>query len=765
MTPDDPKLTAYALGELSPSEAAAVEKEIQNSKELQDAVGQIRSANEALVFEFAVEPIRALTNDQRREIFTGDAIEPEIGEGADVEGTSGVRFAPIDDAPVGNQSRGQKIVAFARSYRVALATAALVVVGFCVGAVLYPDEAPVVANGAEGEPKKIVPVSVGAESQLEVHEGVPDAFEVEPLDSRTVTNNLKEALGVSELVDRSEGSVAAATETPEDGKEVEGPSLFIGVVPAEVKGSETVEEPKIVIVDPRSYVQSHGINDGPEPPEGHKAKPVVDEPTIDNPFFPAVDYPISTLPSFVDTASYLNLRRYLTQKETLPPRDAVFIEEMVNYFDYDYSDSKDGVFSIHVETAECPWNEKHHLVRVGVKGRSERLSERRPTHLTFLVDVSESMRKPGRLDRIQSVAEELIATLRDQDFVSIVVHGDVDGLVLPPTPGRKTQVIRDAFKQLENGGATEQGTGLDLAFAMAMRTTSKRVTNRVVWVTDGNLIEDAEADRIAKRVENRAKRDGIETMVLGLGAGRLNESLLSKMSGRGMGEYFYLDTESEARRVFRERVAASNVPLAKELALEARFNPSLVDHYRLIGFANRPVNPETAEGADRHAVSVRHGHELTALYEVELVPEKLREAKETKKEYAKSSDSGNTGYSQAFGSPSFGSRSDQVLLAVDLRYRLPKDVDFRQYILNVNDRSKSWSQSSPDFQFAAAVSAFGMLLRDSEYKGDISYADIVELAERALGDNDVNDKHGYRREFIELVKRSKDLVVAKSKSE
>ncbi|MEM9659273.1 MAG: von Willebrand factor type A domain-containing protein, partial [Planctomycetota bacterium] len=446
----------------------------------------------------------------------------------------------------------------------------------------------------------------------------------------------------------------------------------------------------------------------------------------------------------VDTASYANVRQFLVQSHQLPPADAVRVEELVNYFPYDYSPpTDDAPFAAHVESAGCPWNAQHRLVRIGVKGR-ELLREKRPqSNLVFLIDVSGSMNEPAKLPLLVHGMKRLARQLGENDRVAIVVYASSQGLALPSTPGTKQQEILAALDRLRAGGSTAGGAGVQLAYQIAADHFVEGGVNRVVLCTDGDfnvgVTSNAELERMA---EKRAKETGVFLTVLGFGRGNLNDAMMEKISGKGNGNYYYVDNQSEAEKVLVAEMTGTLVTIAKDVKIQVDFNPAEVAGYRLIGYANRLLNKEDFKDDAKDAGEIGAGHTVTALYEVVPAGEQVETPQVDESKYV----------SPAALRPDAASTGE--LLTLKIRYKQPDADEGVELEFPVTDGGQKFAQSSDDFQFAAAVAAFGMLLRDSPYAGDATLAGVREIAESAAKNR---DPHGYRAEFVSLVERAEEI--------
>ncbi len=479
---------------------------------------------------------------------------------------------------------------------------------------------------------------------------------------------------------------------------------------------------------------------------------------------------VSTFSIDVDTASYANVRQFLMDLRQLPPPDAVRIEELVNYFDYDYAipRTKDGrPFAAHVEVAGCPWAPEHRLVRIGVKGREIKRDKRPPSNLVFLVDVSGSMDAPNKLPLVVDGLRQLIRELGENDRVAIVVYASSEGLALESTRGDNQAAILGALDRLRAGGSTAGGAGIQLAYQLAEDHFIRGGTNRVVLCTDGDfnvgVTNTAELERL---VTQKAKETGVFLSVLGFGRGNLNDAMMQTIADRGNGNHHYVDNLREARKVLVEEMTGTLITIAKDVKIQVEFNPAQVAGYRLLGYENRLLRTEDFSDDRKDAGEIGAGHTVTALYEMIPAgkPVGLPAADELK--YQPTPNVRRTILSvdeQAASEGAAKKETDKIvhptsilsgeLLTLKMRYKEPAGETSRKLEWPITDAGAAFSDASDDFQFAAAVASFGLLLRDSQFKGDATYDAVGEIAGSNLG----SDPHGYRAEFVELVRRAKEL--------
>ena len=461
------------------------------------------------------------------------------------------------------------------------------------------------------------------------------------------------------------------------------------------------------------------------------------EPLSDNPFLGVTENPLSTFSIDVDTASYANVRRFL-DNGTLPPKDAVRIEELVNYFDYDYSGPKNNKpFAANFEIAEAPWNPEHRLLRIGLKGREIDRQERPDSNLVFLLDVSGSMSAANKLPLLKDSMDLLVDRLTESDRVAIVVYASNTRLVLPSTGGDQKSRIRRAIDRLNAGGSTNGASGIQLAYETAQKNFIEGGVNRIILATDGDFnVGITSRGDLSRLIEEKAE-SGIYLSALGFGMGNYKDDTLELLADKGRGNYAYIDTIDEAKKVLVEQMSATLVPIAKDVKIQVEFNPRHVSAYRLIGYEDRAMPKEDFNDDSKQAGVVGAGHAVTALYE--LVPAGAAREKPgvDPLKYQKPPQ------------PSSSADSDEWL-TVKIRSKDPEKDTSVLTQFTVKESGEEFREASQDFKFAAAVAAFGMVLRDSEYKGSADMERALEWAKEGTG----ADKHGYRHEFIRLIHRA-----------
>lgn len=462
----------------------------------------------------------------------------------------------------------------------------------------------------------------------------------------------------------------------------------------------------------------------------------------ENAFQTALDRPLSTFSIDVDKASYSNMRRFLNNNQ-LPPTDAVRIEELVNYFNYDYPEPTGKIpFSVSTEMSDCPWNPQHKLVQIGLKGKTVAKNQMPASNLVFLLDVSGSMGQPNKLPLLKSAFKLLTQQLRAEDRVSIVVYAGASGVILNPTSGRHTQQIMTALDRLEAGGGTAGAQGIQLAYQLAEKAFIPNGNNRVILATDGDFnIGIRNTDELIKLIENKRK-SGIFLSVLGFGMGNYKDHRMEQIADKGNGNYAYIDNIREAKKVLVEEMTSTLFTIAKDVKIQVEFNPIKVHSYRLIGYENRMLKKEDFNDDTKDAGEIGAGHTVTALYEI--VP----------KDAAEVTDSNVDELRYQTSRAKLASHITKEWMTVKLRYKDPKSEVSKKSVFRVANKGLKWQDTSDNFQFSAAVASFGMLLKDSEFKGNTSFQKIENWALNSLG----KDEYGYRTEFMELVGKAKSIA-------
>lgn len=450
--------------------------------------------------------------------------------------------------------------------------------------------------------------------------------------------------------------------------------------------------------------------------------------------------PLSTFSIDVDNASYSNVRRFINNGQ-MPPVDAVRIEEMINYFAYSYPEpTGEHPFSVYTEVATCPWNSRNLLLHVGLKGKSIDKRELPASNIVFLIDVSGSMEDPNKLPLLKSAFRMLVNELRPIDRVAIVVYAGAAGVVLESTPGNRKETIISSLDRLQAGGSTAGGAGLRLAYEIAARNFIDGGNNRIILATDGDFNVGSSSNAEMERMIEKERDRGVFITVLGFGMGNYKDDKMEIIANKGNGNYAYIDNIQEARKVLVKEFGGTLFTIAKDVKFQIEFNPANVESYRLIGYENRLLNDEDFNNDKKDAGEMGSGHTVTALYEI--VPS--------------GREGGNTGVdplkyqSQRQVVTATGSE----LVTIKMRYKEPAGSQSRLFEEVVRTGERSFDRASENFRFSASVAAFGMMLRNSEYKGDLTYKRVIEMATSARG----SDSDGYRAEFIRLVSSASEMT-------
>ncbi len=456
----------------------------------------------------------------------------------------------------------------------------------------------------------------------------------------------------------------------------------------------------------------------------------------ENRFLNSSQTPLSTFSIDVDTASYSNLRRYLTTGQ-LPPVDAVRIEEMINYFSYELPEPNgEEPFSISTEIAKCPWNSKHYLAMIGLQAKKINANELPASNLIFLLDVSGSMNDEMKLPLLKKSFNLLVEQLSARDRVSIVVYAGASGVVLDGAEGNETEKILSAINNLNAGGSTAGAEGIELAYKLANEYYIEGGNNRVILATDGDFNVGVSSEGELSRLIEKKRNEGIFLSVLGFGTGNIKDNKMEALADKGNGNYAYIDSLMEAKKVLVTEMGGTLFTVAKDVKIQVEFNPSKVSEYRLVGYDNRLLRNEDFNDDTKDAGEIGAGHNVIAFYE--LVPVGSIGSTNTEELKYQKVESTNEWHNE--------------WMEVRLRYKEPEGLLSKKLVVPVTDENAK-SRPSIDFRFAASVAELGLLLKNSEFKADASYENLISEAENSLG----NDKEGYRKQFLELVEMAKYL--------
>ncbi|MFO1010464.1 MAG: von Willebrand factor type A domain-containing protein [Planctomycetota bacterium] len=466
-------------------------------------------------------------------------------------------------------------------------------------------------------------------------------------------------------------------------------------------------------------------------------------PIVENPFKLAAQEPLSTFSADVDTASYANVRRYLNSG-TLPPPDAVRVEELLNYFRYEYpKPDGEAPFSVTTRVASCPWAPTHQLVQIGLRGEEIDVAKRQPSNLVFLIDVSGSMDQPDKLPLLVRSMKLLVEQLDGRDRIAMVVYAGASGVVLPSTTCDYKSVIVNALDALQAGGSTNGAAGIELAYQIAQANFTQEGQNRVILCTDGDFNVGVTDDGSLVRMIEEKRKSGVFLSVLGFGTGNTKDAKMELLADKGNGNYAYIDTLNEARKVLVSEMGGTLVTIAKDVKLQLEFNPAEVQAWRLIGYENRVLAHQDFNDDTKDAGEIGAGHTVTALYEIVPVGVPFQVPGVDPLKY------------QATTSPTAAARSGE-LLNVKLRYKAPNGDTSRLLETPVHTTNASWQEAHPDFKWASAVAGFGLVLRKSANVGAFGLKDALNLAVQGVGE----DVGGYRKEFVELVQKARAFEAA-----
>jgi Ca-activated chloride channel homolog len=755
MRPDDPRLTAYALDEADEETRAVVEAALAESAELRDEAAAIRSAAVLVSAALAAEAAPALRPEQRRRI--EEAARP------------GRRPAPLVWA--------------------GLAAAALVAAASVL--LRTPPPPPLPRTVPAGAPSAVArSTTPAASAPRPATSPRPTAAPTAARRAAEVEGRVQDPTGAElpgaaiEVVEQNTGARFTARSDRSGEFDLIGLPAGTYVLKAEIPGFQAAVTPPFelragqgerrdVMMAVAAATETIGVA-GAAPAatslgsgvSGHQARALALRARADrlgakddvaqeersrsfnreayahrseNDYLAVAQHPLSTFSVDVDTASYANVRRFLNEGAR-PPVGAVRIEEMVNYFPYDYAGpAGQDPFAAHFEMTPAPWNPKHRLLRIGIKARE--IARRPASNLVFLLDVSGSMNEPRKLPLVKRSLALLVDQLTARDRVAMVVYAGAAGLVLPPTSGDQKGELHAALERLQAGGSTNGGAGIQLAYDLASRNFIPGGVNRVILATDGDFNVGVTDEASLVRLIEAKARTGVFLSVFGFGMGNYQDDRLESLADKGNGNYGYIDTLNEARKALVEQTHSTLVTVAKDVKLQIEFNPSRVLAYRLLGYENRLLRPEDFKDDKKDAGEVGAGHAVTALYE--LVP-------------AGGEPKGGQADPLAYQSPARPTAASGAgeLARLKLRYKEPEGSQSRPLEWKVRDEEASLQSASADFKLAAAVAGFGMLLQDSPHRGDLTLDEVLRLGEEGLGP----DRFGYRAEFLELVRMAKPLL-------
>jgi Ca-activated chloride channel family protein len=732
INPNDPKWTAYVLGELDKAESEAVERLLESSEEARALVEDLKAASVALAEALDEAPVELLTPAQRASVRR--AADPQTPRwfamlpmrwalGAASVAVIAIAVSVVVRMP--EPARQAAVESVQRGVPETPATSAVA-----------NQPAPVLPEPPAARPRAAISLSGRASAPADA---------LKQVETITVTGETPavDVANARQLAQAASPPLAAAPPPPVGfGGGVFRGGGVAGGVAGGVPGGVVAGIPGGVVAPPVLGAVPGGASGGVSDSLTRIRPSTTNESyarTDENAFVRASQEPLATFSIDVDTASFSNIRRFLNQNQ-MPPRDAVRIEELINYFTYDYPNPSAGrPIGASMAVTGAPWNSRNRLVRIGVKAREIDRGRRPASNLVFLIDVSGSMNTPQKLPLLKSGLKLLVDQLGENDTVSIVVYASATGLVLPPTRGDRKDVISRALDDLQAGGSTNGGAGIQLAYAQAMANFIRGGVNRVILMTDGdfNVGITSQGD-LTRLIEDRAK-SGVFLSVLGFGMGNLKDSTMERLADMGNGHYAYIDTLSEARKVLVEEMSGTLVTVAKDVKIQVDFNPAKVEAYRLIGYENRLLRAEDFNNDLKDAGDMGAGHTVTALFEIvprggsvpgpSIDPSVFQPAPRS-------------------ATPAPPNSNDLLVLRV--RYKLPDAADSTRMDVPLADREVAFQRAEPDVRFAAAVAAFGMILKDSPYKGNATLEWVLDTASGSAGP----DRGGYRDEFVSLVRKA-----------
>jgi Ca-activated chloride channel homolog len=748
--PNDPKWTAYALGEVTDEmERAEIERLLEESEEMRRLVEDIRQTAGLLAQELSAEPCLNLTPGQRARIkakadsgqswlglrpawvLAGATVMVVLASALVISKLWRTNAIPQEQlAAIENIRKNSAGDPRSASYSQAKPSS--------------PETAEKSALNRKPDPG--APASSGAQIAGVISPAPPQIGSLdEKAKAATAINGLtkqsQSAVRQNDLntvVEVTAGAPALNTEAAQvvspvmstsfpTGQKVAGPTSYMLVAPSPPGQRWMPPPPPRPRHDPWLPIQR---KPGDFNTEAYNR-------ISDNPFLDVAQNPLSTFSIDVDSASYSNMRRFL-ESGSLPPKDSIRIEELVNYFDYDYKGPQnDKPFAANFEITEAPWKPEHRLLRLGLKAREIPQGKRPAANLVFLLDISGSMAATNKLPLVKESMRLLVDQLTESDRVAIVVYASDTSVLLPSTSGDQKEKIRQAIDRLNAGGSTNGASGIQLAYQAAKENFIQGGINRVILATDGDFnVGITNQGDLTRLIEDKAK-SGTYLSALGFGMGNYKDSTLELLANKGHGNYAYIDTLNEAKKVLVEQMNGTLVPIAKDVKIQVEFNPRRVSAYRLIGYEDRLMPKEDFNDDTKDAGVIGAGHAVTALYELVPVGLSMPKPGVDPLKYQKPPQ------------PSASADSSE-LLTIKIRSKEPEKDTSVLSEFAVKDSEGKFSKASQDFKFAAAVAAFGMVLRDSPHKGDANMEHALEWAKEGKGP----DSHGYRAEFIRLIHRA-----------
>ncbi len=744
---DDIQLTAYALGEGSPDERRQIEEQLRDHPDQQATVDEIRALAARLETDLRQEPEIALTDAQRQAVLAAPS------------------------RPAGRLARFplRNITGFA-----AIAAAVTLLFGGAFWAATRNLHGTLLAQIDEKGEMAVLQVEEQQYDDLLEEfsplEELPDL--VDYLSPPDVDMDMAPPPAIQDFAAAPQNGRLALHAAPPTRPRLEMPMEM-----ASMRGAESRPVPKTIApgdtanralhstehvmysMEPASEAPRSGdrydrrqfVNGavvGFPPPAPLRGNTESYSPIQGNAFKRIADEPLSTFSIDVDTAAYANVRRFLRAGQ-MPPPDAVRIEEMINYFPYDYTPPEgDTPFAVHVESAACPWNPAHALVKIALKGKELDAESRPPCNLVFLIDVSGSMNHPNKLPLVKKSLQLLARQLTDNDRVSIVTYASGTRVALPPTPASDLAGIDAAIERLQAGGSTAGGAGIRLAYDEARKSFLPDGNNRVILCTDGDFnVGITDSEELAAFLADRA-RQGIFLTILGYGMGNYKDDRLETLSNKGNGNYAYIDSFSEARKSLVEQAAGTLFAIAKDVKLQIEFNPAHFDSYRLVGYENRLLAKEDFNDDRKDAGELGAGHVVTAFYELVPVGVESTPGVDPLKYQAVAAPEAQE------AKPVRTEDASPEWLTVKLRYKLPREDRSTKIEIPFTGALSAFENASADFRFASGVAAAGFLMRREPATARLTFADVIQWTSAATGP----DPEGYRREFIQLLQDAAHLA-------
>ncbi len=720
---NDPRLTAYVLGELEESERRALELSLSSSPDLENEVLEIAKMARSLELSLSSTAPEKRSDEQR------SVVEEALAQRDVVDLDESASEQPSSEKSASEKGASEKkspstVTLLRRATNLSTRRPARVLAWLSAAALLFGGTV-FLMNGMQRSASSSKRADSAASARAQGDEGQAGRSDARygiagPSENGRDHEKAKRGRGFA-----FEGSDPGSTSPDSTSPDSTSPDQALDEYAKRDRDG-----------------QAHGVGPSSRPSVGLRAKkcdprdplcgdvkPPPPPPPVavtENPFVDARLEPRSTFSIDVDTASYSRVRRAL-ERSYLPPPSEVRIEELVNYFPYDYAPpvaslwSGTPAFAVSTEVAEAPWNRSHRLLRVGIRGKSVEMKERPGSNLVFLVDVSGSMDAADRLPLLINALGLLVDTLDERDHVALVVYANRSGVVLPSTSGTEKSTIRSALAGLKAGGGTNGESGIKIAYDEALKGFVRGGTNRVILATDGDFnVGVSSREELDRLITNEAK-SGVFLSVLGVGTGNYRDSALEALADKGNGNYAYLDSLDEAKKVLVEQASGTLLTIAKDVKIQMTFDPKAVQSFRLIGYENRMLAHRDFADDRKDAGEIGAGHTVTALYEI--VP-----------------------------ATSVATKGTHVA-DIALRFKEPEGTASRLIEGVVTDDGRRFEDAGTDFRFAASVAGFGLLLRGSSLKGDLGYADVARFAQSSLGD----DPLAYRKELVGLVKKAAEV--------